>query len=82
MATIRESVTTNDMEPDLDTSKTRYVFVYNAVLRIRGRPVAKCDPLPGRAIQHDPWSRLMGDLTVPTLDNWELDKIESMQILC
>ena len=31
---------------------------------------AKCDALLGRAIQHDPWSRPMGD---PALDKWEHD---------
>ena len=49
------------------------------VLRIRGRPVAKCDPLVNRAIQYDPRSR-------PILDKWEhdswLNKTENMQILC
>ena len=35
------------------------------VLWISGCPVAKYDPTPGRAIQHDPLSRPMGD---PTLD--------------
>ena len=40
------------------------------VLQVRGRPVAKCDPLLVRAIQHDPWSRSMGD---PTLNKGEHD---------
>ena len=45
-----------------------------------GRPVAKCDPMRGRAIQHDPRSHLMGD---PILDKWsEHDLTENMQILC
>ena len=42
----------------------------SSVLWIKGRPVAKCDPLLGRVIQHDPQSRTMGD---QTLDKWEHD---------
>ena len=45
---------------------------YGAVLWIGGRPVAKCDPLLGRAIQHDTRSRPMGDTA--------LDDTENMQI--
>ena len=50
-----------------------------AVLWISGRPVAKCDPLCGRAIQHDHQSRPMGD---PSPAGWEHDQTENMQILC
>ena len=42
--------------------------MHTAVLRISGRPVAKYDSIRGRAIQHDPPSRPMGD---PTLDKCE-----------
>ena len=41
------------------------------MLWIRGRPVAKCDPLLDRAIQHNPRSRRMGDLA---LDNGNTNK--------
>ena len=44
--------------------------ITSTVLWIRGRPVAKCDSLLGRANQHDPRSRPMGD---PALDKWEHD---------
>ena len=42
-------------------------------------PIAKCDPLRGRAIQHDHQSRPMGD---PSPARWEHDQMENMQILC
>ena len=41
----------------------------HSVLWISGRPVAKCDPLRGRAIQHDHQSP----------DRWEHDQLENMQ---
>ena len=56
-----------------------------SVLRIRGRPVAKCDPLLGRAIQHNPApNRPMCD---PTLEQYQrptsgnMIKTENMQML-
>ena len=49
------------------------------VLWISGHPVAKCDPLRGRAIQHDHQSRPMVD---PSPDRGEHDQMENMQILC
>ena len=49
-----------------------------AVPWISGCPVAKCDPLRGRAIQHDHQSRPMDD---PSPDRWEHDQMENMQIL-
>ena len=49
------------------------------VLWIRGRPVAKLDPLLGRAIQHDIRSCPIDNLP---LEKWEHDKTEYMQILC
>ena len=51
----------------------------NAVLWISGRPVAKCAPLRGRAIQHDHQSRLMGNASP---DRWKHDQMENVQILC
>ena len=62
--------------------KSEYInamTVLSAVLWISGRPVAKCDPLRSRAIQHDNLSHSMGD---PILDKWEHDLTENMQILC
>ena len=41
-----------------------------SVLSMRGRPVAKCDPLLSRAIEHDPRSHPVRD---PALDKWEHD---------
>ena len=35
-----------------------------SVLRIRGGPVVKSDPLHGRVIQHDTRSRAIGDTTL------------------
>ena len=49
------------------------------VLWISGRPVAKCDPLRDRAIQHDHQSRPMGN---PSPARWGHDQMENMQILC
>ena len=40
---------------------SHWLCPYTAVLWISGCPVAKCDPLFSRAIQHDPWSRTTGD---------------------
>ena len=44
------------------------------MLWIRGRLVAKCDPLLGRVIQHDPQVTQLSD-------KWEHDETESLQIL-
>ena len=43
---------------------------HKAAVWMRGRTVAKCDPLLSRAIQHDAQSRPMGD---PALDKWGHD---------